>query len=198
MKAFYGVKEAKNTYFDHSDVASLVALSSECYHTQKTIYLFFYSFLLLLQVSIPEIVPGEYRPAKIHIYKPEAEDNSWMHPLTGNARRYIMGDRFHASVNPHKSPLCAFHDINLCAQGNSMKTSYQESENHRKNALRLRSSCMQSFSVHFLYNFLMDYYQNEKIVELQRAQILKSLVSEGEKVVRDEYCRFIIVQSDPK
>ncbi|KAL9960054.1 hypothetical protein ACROYT_G033453 [Oculina patagonica] len=150
------------------------------------------------QVSIPEIVPGEYRPAKIHIYKPEAEDNSWMHPLTGNARRYIMGDRFHASVNPHKSPLCAFHDINLCAQGNSMKTSYQESENHRKNALRLRSSCMQSFSVHFLYNFLMDYYQNEKIVELQRAQILKSLVSEGEKVVRDEYCRFIIVQSDPK
>ena len=66
--------------------------------------------------------------------------------------RYVLGDRFHVANNPHKSPLCWYHDINLLQQSNTIKTSYQESENNRENVWRLRSSCMQNFSSHF-YNY---------------------------------------------
>lgn len=106
------------------------------------------------------------------------------HPLTGSTRRYILGDRFHTSSNPHKSPLCRYHDINLLSQANTIKTSYQESENSRKNTRRLRSSCMQNFSTHFLYNYLMDFYQNEAIVKKQLSNIKKSL-GESQNVDRN-------------
>ena len=104
-------------------------------------------------MNVPEIVPTEYRPANVALVNPESVPDL-DHPISGR-RRYIVGDRFHASTDPHKSPLCAYHDIKLCEQERSIKTSYQESENHRKNFLRLRSSTMQSFSVRFLYNYLM-------------------------------------------
>ena len=36
-------------------------------------------------------------------------------------------------ANPHKSKLCGFHDINLCIQHDTIKTSYQEYQNNSKN-----------------------------------------------------------------
>ncbi len=114
------------------------------------------------------------------------------HPISGK-RRYIVGDRFHCKTNPHKSPLCAYHDISLCKQEKSVKTSYQESENHRKNFFRLRSSTMQSFPVHFLYNYLMDYYHNEQIVDRQFG-IMKDSLKNGEKLERDVYHRLVILK----
>ena len=140
-------------------------------------------------MNVPEIVPTEYRPANVALVNPESVPDL-DHPISGR-RRYIVGDRFHASTEPHKSPLCAYHDIKLCEQERSIKTSYQESENHRKNFLRLRSSTMQSFSVHFLYNYLMDYYHNEQIVEKQ-LENLEKFLGNGQKVVRDIYHRFTI------
>lgn len=128
-------------------------------------------------ISIPDIVPQEY------------SDGS----MTGSAKErsqvYVMGDRFHSTSKPHKSPLCAYHNIDLCMQANTVKTSYQESENNRKNKKRLRSSCMQSFHIHFFYNYLMDYYQNEKIVDQQKKLIEKNKV--GGEVMRDDHMRFI-------
>ena len=56
--------------------------------------------------------------------------SEWEHPTSGSKRRYIVGDRFHTSSNPHKSELCAYHDINLLEQGTCIETSYQESLNH--------------------------------------------------------------------
>ena len=50
------------------------------------------------------------------------------------------------------------HNIRLCEQEKSVKTSYQESENRHKTFFRLRSSTMQSFSVHFVYNYIMYNY----------------------------------------
>jgi hypothetical protein len=50
---------------------------------------------------------------------------------------------------------------------------------------------MQSFEVHIVYNFLMDYYQNEEIVYKQKRTLEKSLVK-GEKLIRDSNLRFII------
>lgn len=76
-------------------------------------------------------------------------------------------------------------------QSNTIKTSYQESENNRKNVRRLRSSCMQSFSTHFFYNFLMDFYQNEAIVKEQKALAEKDLKL-GQEVSRDGYMHFVI------
>jgi hypothetical protein len=39
---------------------------------------------------------------------------------------------------------------------------------------------MQSFEVHIVYNFLMDYYQNEEIV--YRQEDFRENISEGRKI----------------
>ena len=103
----------------------------------------------------------------------------------------MLGDRFHNATNPHKSPLCEFHDINLCLQSCVLKTSYQESENHRKNTCRLRSSCVQGFGTHYFYNYLMDFYQNEDIVKKQRTLLEKNL-GKDQFIIRDQFSRFKI------
>lgn len=140
-------------------------------------------------VNVPEIVPAEFKPVSVDA-EVEENANKWIHPITGSSRRYILGDRFHSTTNPHKSPLCSFHDINLCLQANALKTSYQEAENNRKNKKRLQSACVQGFGTHFLFNFLMDYYQNEIIIQKQLMNLKKRL-PEGFQVKRDKYMRFI-------
>lgn len=114
------------------------------------------------------------------------------HPLTNSSDRYVLGDRFHSSSNPHKSPLCQFHDINLCAQANSITTSVQECQNNSKNVRRLRSSCQQNFGTHIFFNYLMDYYQNEQIVQSQKINLCKDK-KDNEVLVRDELLRFKLV-----
>lgn len=114
------------------------------------------------------------------------------HPLTKSTQRYVVGDRFHTSANPHKSHLCEFHNINLCLQRDTIKTSYQECQNNSKNLKRLRSATMQSFPVHFVYNFLMDFYHNEEIVDRQRKHLLSSL-TDSQELRRDGHHRFIVV-----
>lgn len=128
---------------------------------------------------MPEIVPAEFKPVSVDVQVEETEDK-WVHPITGSSQRYILGDRFHSTTNPHKSPLCNFHDINLCLQANALKTSYQEAENNRKNKKRLQSACVQGFGTHFLFNFLMDFYQNEMIVHKQ----LLNLKIDSQKVFK--------------
>ena len=98
--------------------------------------------------------------------------------MGGSSRRYVLGDRFHTSTNPHKSPLCDYHNLNLCLQANTIKTSYQKSENHRKNMKRLRSACVQGFGTHFPYNYHMDFYQNEVIIEKQLETLQRGLQSD--------------------
>ncbi len=121
----------------------------------------------------------------------EDSDSPHVHPVSGTTDRYILGDRFHSSSNPHKSPLCAYHDINNCAQANCVTTSVQESQNNRKNVRRLRSTCHQSFETHILFNYLMDFYQNEQIVKAQERNISK-LLKPDQKLVRDHMLRFVI------
>lgn len=91
----------------------------------------FFSILFFWQVDCPYIVPAEYRV--VSALKSPEELEYLQHPVSGSSRRVVLGDRFHSATNPHKSPLCLFHNIDLCAQGNVIKTSYQESENFRKN-----------------------------------------------------------------
>ena len=143
-----------------------------------------------IKVSVPHLVPLEFQSSRME-YKDEQELQEWEHPVTGHRHRYVVGDRFHSSTNPHKSPLCRFHDLDLCEQKNAIKTSYQESENNRKIFLRLRSSTMQKFLVHFHYNYLMDYYHNEKIVEDLTTKML-SRVREDEKLVRGPYHKLVV------
>jgi len=140
-------------------------------------------------VNVPDIVPAEFRPVSVDV-EVEGTADKWVHPITGSSRRYILGDRFHSTTNPHKSALCNFHDINLCLQANALKTSYQEAENNRKNKKRLQSACVQGFGTHFLYNFLMDFYQNEIIIHKQLLNLKKGL-PEGFQVKRDRYRRFV-------
>ena len=129
----------------------------------------------------------EYRRSSVTLNNPDANP-PLVHPVSGKCRRYVLGDRFHVSTSPHKSPLCEFHDINLCRQANVYATSYQEMKNYQKNKKRLRSSCMQGFGVHFLYNFLMDFYDNEEIVIKQEEMLSKTV--EGKEIKRDKYSRF--------
>lgn len=146
-------------------------------------------------MNVPSIVPVEYleQPSQLH----EHDKHNMVHPLSGKGRRYVLGDRFHSSNNPHKSPLCAYHNINLCIQSSAVKTSYQERENNRKNIRRLRSACVQGFAVHFLYNYLMDFYQNEEIVKKQLS-ILKKKIPSGSEIVRDNYMRFVYAQGNTR
>ena len=115
------------------------------------------------------------------------------HPVTGTSDRYVLGDRFHASNNPHKSPLCQFHDINLCAQANTIKTSIQECQNNSKNVRRLRSTCQQNFAKHIFYNYLINFYQNEQIVKRQQINLCNDK-KDTEVLVRDELLRFKLVE----
>ena len=50
---------------------------------------------------------------------------------------------------------------------------------------------MQSFPVHFVYNYLMDYYHNEQIVQTQ-IEVLQKSVKNGQKIERDVYQRLVI------
>ena len=67
----------------------------------------------------------------------------------------------------------------------------QESENNRKNDKRLRSACQQSFEVHYMYNFLMDFYQNEAII-LRQKRLLEGELESGEILKRNMNHRFVI------
>jgi hypothetical protein len=91
----------------------------------------------------------------------------------------------------HTSHLYALIMTNNCAQANSAITSVQESQNNRKNVRRLRSTCHQSFETHILFNYLMDFYQNEQIVKAQERNISKQL-KQDQKLVRDHMLRFVI------
>lgn len=144
--------------------------------------------------NVPSIVPPEYKASTDTSDCAEKSPSSdravgRCHPLSGSNERYVLGDRFHASSNPHKSPLCQYHDINLCAQANSITTSVQECQNNSKNARRLRSSCQQNFGTHVFFNYLMDYYQNEQIVKNQQMNLSKGK-KDNKVLVRDELLRF--------
>jgi len=72
--------------------------------------------------NFPEIVPAEYRTGEIKTSAGQV-DPPYMHPYTGTTRRFVVQDRFHASTKPHKSPLCLFHNIDLCQQANCVAMS---------------------------------------------------------------------------
>jgi len=139
-------------------------------------------------------VTAEFSASKLDSKSLKA-DSALQHPLTQSTQQYVVGDWFHTSANPHKSQLCEFHNINLCLQRDTIKTSYQECQNNSKNLKRLRSATMQSFPVYFVYNFLMDFYHNEEIVDRQRKHLLSSSLTNSQALRRDELHRFIVVNN---
>ena len=116
----------------------------------------------------------------------------FQHPVNKSSNHYILGDRFHNMVSPHKSPLCLYHDVNLGNGSNTLKTSVQESQNYWKNARRLRSAGQQQLEVHIAFNFLMDFHQNEEIVQRQLTNLEKG-IRDGQKVTRNKWLRFVIM-----
>lgn len=140
--------------------------------------------------NFPCIVPLEYSDGS-NIRK-HSSVVARSHPLIDTTKHFVLGDWFHASTNPHQSHLCKFHDLDLCLQANTIKTSIQESQNNRKNQRRLRSSTVQNFETHVTFNYLMDFYQNEEVVDRQQ-KILKQRLSEGQHLTRDNCLRFKIV-----
>jgi hypothetical protein len=54
---------------------------------------------------------------------------------------------------------------------------------------------MQSFPDHFIYNFLMDYYLNEQIVEWQISELQKT-INGNQTVTRDAYHRLLVTELD--
>ena len=137
---------------------------------------------------MPLVVPSEYKRTSSNVDLQVPLDE-YIHPTSNNSRRFVVGDRFHTRVNPHKSALCKYHDINLCQQAATIKTSYQESRNKSKKDRRIQSASMQNFHIHFLYCYLMDFYQNEQIVEKQRKNIQALM---GKQPSRDKYMRFVV------
>ena len=72
-------------------------------------------FLMQGDVDVPYIVPQEFRDMSRQSQNPE-DLEKLQHPVTMTTRRYVLGDRFHDKSNPHKSPLCVYHDIDKCRQ----------------------------------------------------------------------------------
>ena len=147
---------------------------------------------MLQNLSFPEITPTEYRDADVE-FKEQHQLAPYEHPISGSSRRFALGDRFHSSTNPRKSSLCMYLNINLCKQAYTICMSMQESENNRKNNKRLRSSCQQSFEVHYMYNFLMDFYQNEAVVKEQK-RTLEWELQDSECLVRNSFHHFVIAE----
>ena len=119
------------------------------------------------------IVPTEYR-ASSAIKDPEILGKLEHPAVSGSSQRFVLGDRFHNSTKSHKSPLCLFHDIDLCMQSNTIKTSYQGSGNFRKNMKRLVRQPFKDLDITLLdiTNYLMDYYPlNEAIVRQQECKL---------------------------
>ena len=141
-------------------------------------------------VSVPTIVPEEFQSSKTETFNQGISGNVNKHPLTGSSRRYVRGDRFHSKSNPHKSPLCSFHNIDLCQQASTIKTSIQESLNNKKNKKRNRSSYTQNIKTHIYYNYLMNYYKNEEIVRKQKRYLE---ITSFKQVNRDQFMRFILI-----
>lgn len=56
---------------------------------------------------------------------------------------------------------------------------------------------MQTFPVHFMYNYLMDYYHNELIVEKKMSEA-KKILEEGQEITRDIYKRFSVNTREDK
>ena len=113
-----------------------------------------------------------------------------IHPITGRVDRYILGDRFHEKSGGHKKATCKFHNIDLCPELQLYQTVTSEVINARIKSIRLQSSSQQNLLHYFLYNRLMDYWHNRKIVTKQR-EYLENNAQPGEVVVRDEYHRFV-------
>ncbi|KAK3735528.1 hypothetical protein QZH41_010031, partial [Actinostola sp. cb2023] len=80
----------------------------------------FYHFVCRHGFSVPEIIPLEYKSTDVALPKPE-DLREWQHPITGNELRFVLGDRFHTATEPHKSPLCDYHDIKYCQQADTIK-----------------------------------------------------------------------------
>ena len=148
----------------------------------------FSNVTFLKGISVPDIVPVEYQSENITRTQKGTEE--LRHPVTGTARHYVLGDCFHSITKPRKSLLCRYHDIDLCIQATALKSSYHESEKIVKKKLRLRSSTMQSFHVHFMYSVFMDFYRNKAIVAQQRENLLKRLKISDTELKRDQYLRF--------
>jgi hypothetical protein len=117
-----------------------------------------------------------------------SQDDEFKHPLSSEKRRFVFGDRFQSNSAAHKSPLCKYHNIDLCMQSSTIKTSYHKF-NNRTNKSRNRSSCKQGIAHHYFYNYLMTFYENEEIVLKQKNNLENST---GKQVKRDDYKRFIV------
>ena len=68
---------------------------------------------------VRSIIPSEYKASSVTYVE---QVTGYEHPTTGRSDRYVLGDRFHAKTNPHKSPLCRYHNIDLCEQANTLCT----------------------------------------------------------------------------
>ena len=67
---------------------------------------------------------------------------------------------------------------------------FSEVINSKIKSVRLQSSSQQNLLHYFLYNRLMDYWHNMKIVKKQKERLEKNAKS-GEVVVRDQHHRFV-------
>lgn len=82
-------------------------------------------------LNFPCIVPVEYSDGSN--MRKVISNADMAHPIVDTSMHFVLGDRFHTATNPHKSHLCKYHNLELCLQANTLKTSIQESQNNRKN-----------------------------------------------------------------
>ena len=87
-------------------------------------------------------------------------------------------------------PASIYHHMNLCPQLTTYKSVTSEVITSKIKATRIQCSNQQNIYHYFIYNRLMDYFHNVKIVQKQY-RAMASRVQPGETVTRDYLHRFV-------
>ncbi len=111
------------------------------------------------------------RALQDHNYTP-----NMAHPLTGGVDRYIVGDRFHdgGKTTGHKKETCRYHHMDLCPELRPIQSVTSEVLNSKIKSTRLQSSNQQNLVHYFIYNRLMDHWNNCSIAERQKSKMMKN------------------------
>ena len=84
------------------------------------------------------------------------DDNPLNHPDSDNQNRYILGTRFQTKGGHrgHTRDTCAYHDLDLCVQGEHIKSMTQEGMQLVRKFRSIQQDRLRSCETSYLANFI--------------------------------------------
>ena len=128
----------------------------------------------LNQVTVEDIVPLHKQTLKSDPTRMKDPDPT-IHPDSDTRNRYVMGTRLQGNLQKsHKLKTCRYHNIDLAANCEDVKTMTQESMQNVRRHRTIQADKLRSIECSFLANILIDFKHNEKKTRKQRQIMLNS------------------------